>query len=49
VVRNTIVDKHVVVPRGRQVGVDRERDSQEFSISPNGIVAIGKGHKVEYA
>ena len=49
VVRNSIVDKHVVVPRGRQIGVDAERDAEEFTISPSGIVAIGKGHKVKYA
>jgi glucose-1-phosphate adenylyltransferase len=49
VVRNTIVDKHVVIPRGRQIGVDRERDAEEFVLSPNGVVAIGKGDKVKYA
>ena len=49
VVRNSIVDKHVVVPRGRQIGVDAERDAEEFTISPGGVVAIGKGHKVKYA
>jgi glucose-1-phosphate adenylyltransferase len=49
VVRNAIVDKHVVIPRGRQIGVDRERDADEFSLSPNGVVAIGKGDKVKYA
>ncbi len=49
VVRNAIVDKHVVIPRGRQIGVNAERDAEEFTISPSGIVAIGKGHKVKYA
>jgi glucose-1-phosphate adenylyltransferase len=49
VVKGAIVDKHVVVPRGRQIGVDQERDAGEFTISPNGVVAIGKGHKVKYA
>ena len=49
VVKNTIVDKHVVVPRGRQIGVDSERDEEEFVISPSGVIAIGKGHKVKYA
>ena len=46
---NAIVDKHVVIPRNRQIGVDGERDAEEFSISPSGVVAIGKGHKVKYA
>ncbi len=49
VVRNAIVDKHVVIPRGRHIGVDKERDAEEFVISPGGIAAIGKGHKVKYA
>ena len=49
VVRNAIVDKHVVIPRGRPVGVDAERDAEEFAISPGGIVAIAKGQKVKYA
>ncbi len=49
VVRNAIVDKHVVIPRGRQVGVDRTRDQEEFAVSPDGVVAIGKGQKVKYA
>ncbi len=49
VVRNAIVDKHVVIPRGRHVGSDPERDGEEFAISPNGVIAIGKGHKVKYA
>lgn len=49
VVKNAIVDKHVVIPRNRQVGVNRERDTEEFQVSDGGIVAIGKGHKVKYA
>ena len=49
VVRNAIIDKHVVIPRGRQIGVNDERDAEEFTMSPGGIVAIGKGTKVSYA
>ncbi len=49
VVRNAIVDKHVVIPRSRQVGVNAERDAEEFVVSDGGVVAIGKGHKVKYA
>lgn len=49
VVKNAIVDKHVVIPRGRHIGVDREHDEEEFVISPNGVIAIGKGHKVKYS
>lgn len=49
VVRNAIVDKHLVIPRGRQIGTDSERDAADFTVSPGGIVAIGKGHKISYA
>jgi glucose-1-phosphate adenylyltransferase len=49
VVRNAIVDKHVVIPRGRQIGTDAARDAEEFVVSPGGIIAVGKGHKVAYA
>jgi glucose-1-phosphate adenylyltransferase len=49
VVRKTIVDKHVVIPRNRHVGTDPERDAEEFTVSPGGIVAISKGQKVAYA
>ncbi len=49
VVRNAIVDKHVVIPRGRQVGVDVKKDAEEFTVSAGGVVAVGKGHKVKYA
>lgn len=42
-IRNAIVDKNVVVAPGAQIGVDIERDRSRFTVSANGIVAIGKG------
>jgi len=48
-IRNAIVDKHVVIPRNREIGTNPDRDAEEFVISPSGIIAIGKGHKVKYA
>jgi len=48
VVRNAIIDKNVVVPRNREIGVDTERDRDEFTISDAGIVAIGKGQDISY-
>ena len=40
VVKNAIVDKNVLVPRNREIGVDHERDAEEFTISNGGVVAI---------
>jgi len=47
VVRNAIVDKQVRIAPGARVGVDPEADRERFTVSPNGIVVIGKGTRVE--
>jgi glucose-1-phosphate adenylyltransferase len=47
VVRRAIVDKHVRIAPGAQVGVDPEADRERFDVSPGGIVVIGKGRTVE--
>jgi glucose-1-phosphate adenylyltransferase len=48
VVRNAILDKNVFVPRNREIGVDADRDKEEFTVSDRGIVAVGKGQKISY-
>jgi glucose-1-phosphate adenylyltransferase len=48
IVRNAIIDKHVHIPPGAQIGVDLERDRRRFTVSAGGIVVIGKGQKVEH-
>jgi glucose-1-phosphate adenylyltransferase len=47
VVRNAIIDKNVKVPEGAEIGVDLDIDRSRFTVSPGGVVAIGKGEKVE--
>jgi len=48
VVRRAIIDKSVQIPDGCQIGVDPERDrARGFTISPTGVVVIGKGDRVE--
>jgi glucose-1-phosphate adenylyltransferase len=48
VIRRAILDKNVIVPEGAEIGVDAERDrARGFTISPNGVVVIGKGQRVE--
>ncbi len=47
VVRRAILDKGVKVPPGAQIGVDPEEDRRRgFTVSPSGVVVIGKGDVV---
>ena len=46
VVRHAILDKNVVVSEGAFIGVDHERDAQRFTISPGGVVCVGKNEEV---
>lgn len=43
VVRNAILDKNVVVPAGVKIGIDLDADRQRYTVTPSGIVAVGKG------
>jgi glucose-1-phosphate adenylyltransferase len=45
-VRNAIVDKNVRIPEGATVGVDLDADRERFTVTPGGVVVIGKGQKV---
>lgn len=43
VVRNAILDKNVVIPANAHIGVDLEHDRSFYTVSPGGIVVLGKG------
>ena len=49
IVKNAILDKNVIVPRNRKVGVDTDRDREEFTVSDSGVVAVAKGTEISYA
>jgi glucose-1-phosphate adenylyltransferase len=46
VVRHAIVDKNVVIAPGATLGVDPDADAERFTVSPRGVVVVGKGDKV---
>ncbi len=46
VIRRSILDKNVRVPRGARIGVDLELDRRRFAVSDGGVVVIGKGQKM---
>ena len=47
VVKRAIIDKGVTIPPGYQIGVDHTSDREQFTVSDDGIVVIGKGDKLE--
>ena len=45
--RKCIIDKNVVIPAGFEIGFDAEADARRFTVSPGGVVAVGKGAIIE--
>ena len=45
-IRKAIIDKHVRIAPGANVGYDLDKDRKKFQITENGIVVIPKGAKV---
>ncbi|MGW2836443.1 glucose-1-phosphate adenylyltransferase [Streptomyces sp. NPDC001493] len=46
IVRGAILDKNVDVPPGAAIGVNPERDREYYTVSGNGVIALGKGQPV---
>jgi glucose-1-phosphate adenylyltransferase len=40
-----IVEKHVTIPAGERIGLDRGRDTERFTVSDSGIVVVPKGYR----
>lgn len=47
VVRGAVLDKNVDVPPGATIGVNPERDQELYTVSKAGVIALGKGQRVE--
>ena len=45
-VHRAILDKNVRVPAGARIGVDRQHDRERFTMSPDGVVVIGKNDEI---
>ncbi|MDT0412137.1 MULTISPECIES: glucose-1-phosphate adenylyltransferase [Streptomyces] len=46
VVRGAVLDKNIEVPPGATIGVNPDKDAELYTISPGGVVALGKGARV---
>ncbi len=46
-IKRAIIDKHVVISPGVEIGYNPEKDRKRFFVSPEGVVVIPKGMKVE--
>ncbi|MGY4923168.1 glucose-1-phosphate adenylyltransferase [Streptomyces sp. 900105755] len=46
VVRGAVLDKNVEVPPGATIGVNPDRDTELYTVSKGGVIALGKGQIV---
>lgn len=43
--RRCIIDKHVVVPAGETIGLNRIQDAKRFTVSEHGVVVVPEGYR----
>ena len=43
--QNCIIDKYVKIPPGTQIGHDRQRDAERFTVSERGVVVVPKKYQ----
>ncbi|UCC56008.1 MAG: glucose-1-phosphate adenylyltransferase [Gammaproteobacteria bacterium] len=43
--RNCIVDKGVQIPAGESIGINLDKDSERFTVSPRGVVVVPKHYR----
>jgi glucose-1-phosphate adenylyltransferase len=46
IVRGAVLDKNVDVPPGATIGVNPDRDRELYTVSPAGVIGLGKGQRV---
>lgn len=46
-IRNTIIDKNVIVPPGTEIGVDPNADRERFAVSAGGVVVVPKNYRFD--
>jgi len=45
-IKKTIIDKHVIIAPGAEIGYDLEADKKRFVVTENGVIVIPKGAEV---
>lgn len=45
-IKKAIIDKHNIIPPETYIGYDPEEDRKKFTVTPRGIVVVGKSHFV---
>jgi isoamylase len=46
--RRTVVDRHNVVDEDARIGHDPKADGERYTVSPNGVVVVSRGHRPYY-